>query len=560
MDIELPTINQELLNVLRRGDEHQIRLLAGNAVLHMAVRFRNQQAIREILRQQDFIALRLHYSLLRQKNLMDETPLHIAARIGDRAIVSEIMKYVPAVNQVGPAPVLESLFRMTDIEGSTPLHNVVTNQHKCVIRILVEKDSVPSSYINKAYQTPLSIAIDARLNDIACFIIDKSPESLNTTRLPDELTLLHFVVMRQNYDVMVKILGTNKELIDRLDWHQRNPLHYAAASASKKLAYKQDCNGETPLHLAAENGKLKVLKLLINKYPDAIEIRNNSDRSILHVAAKHGNWNIVSFILRSPEMENLINLVDRNGNTPLHLAAMGLHSDVVFTLSRHKSVNIRAKNHSARSNTALEIAEITRANGKEIQKHLTLKALKTAYAKRALSAEELRQKRQVSKEEGEKGKEMAQTLSVMATLIATFTFTATFTIPGSVKSDGPDEGTATLLHRASFQAFVITDTIAMAAAAIVFWSFWTSKTESLMDTLPLAIGFAWIALISMTLAFVTGLYAVLSNNLAITIAVCVIGCLLPFIFYVSAPFFMIVFDQTEVNPFALVVRFVRDAL
>lgn len=165
----------------------------------MAVRFRNQQAIREILRQQDFIALRLHYSLLRQKNLMDETPLHIAARIGDRAIVSEIMKYVPAVNQVGPAPVLESLFRMTDIEGSTPLHNVVTNQHKCVIRILVEKDSVPSSYINKAYQTPLSIAIDARLNDIACFIIDKSPESLNTTRLPDELTLLHFVVMRQNY-------------------------------------------------------------------------------------------------------------------------------------------------------------------------------------------------------------------------------------------------------------------------------------------------------------------------------------------------------------------------
>ena len=102
--------------------------------------------------------------------------------------------------------------------------------------------------------------------------------------------------------------------------------------ASKQLAYKQDCYGETPLHLAAENGKLKVLKLLINKYPDAIEIRNNNDRSILHVAAKHGNWNIVSFILRSPEMENLINLVDKNGNTPLHLASTGFHSDVVFTL------------------------------------------------------------------------------------------------------------------------------------------------------------------------------------------------------------------------------------
>ncbi|KAL9441608.1 hypothetical protein AB3S75_020162 [Citrus x aurantiifolia] len=103
-------------------------------------------------------------------------------------------------------------------------------------------------------------------------------------------------------------------------------------------------------------------------------------------------------------------------------------------------------------------------------------------------------------------------------------------------------------------------TSAMAAAAIIFWSFWRSKTESLMDTLPLAIGFTWIALVSMILAFVTGLYVVLSNSLAITIAVCVIGCLLPFIFYVSAPFFMIVFDQTEVNPFSLVVRFIRDAL
>ena len=64
----------------------------------------------------------------------------------------------------------------------------------------------------------------------------------------------------------------------------------------------------------------------------------------------------------------------------------------------------------------------------------------------------------------------------------------------------------------------------------------------------------------MTLVFMTGLYAVLSNGLTITIVVCAISSLLPFIFYVFAPFFMIVFDQTEDNPFALVVRFIRDAL
>lgn len=88
---------------------------------------------------------------------------------------------------------------------------------------------------------------------------------------------------------------------------------------------------------------------------------------------------------------------------------------------------------------------------------------------------------------------MAQTLSVMATLIATFTFTATFTIPGSFKSDDLDAGMATLLGKASFHAFVTIDTIvvtsAMTVVITVIWLFWEGKSESFMDALSLAIGF-----------------------------------------------------------------------
>lgn len=199
--------------------------------------------------------------------------------------------------------------------------------------------------------------------------------------------------------------------------------------------------------------------------------------------------------------------------------------------------------------------------------HLTLKALKVAYAKRALYPEDILENRRFAGIEDINqggigtGKEMAQTLSVMATLIATFTFTAAFTIPGGFKNDGPDEGMATLVRKTGFRAFVITDTIAMTssmtAAVIVFWSFWRGKTESFMDTLPLAIGLTWIGLVSMALAFVTGLFVVLSNDLALAIVVCSIGCILPITFYVFAPFFMIVFDKNETNPFAFILRFVR---
>ncbi|KAK1583239.1 hypothetical protein Q3G72_022059 [Acer saccharum] len=87
---------------------------------------------------------------------------------------------------------------------------------------------------------------------------------------------------------------------------------------------------------------------------------------------------------------------------------------------------------------------------------------------------------------------MAQTLSVMATLIATFTFTAAFTMPGGYTSDGQHKGMAVLIRRTAFKAFVVTDTLAlttsMTAAVVVFWSFWQSSRESFMDTLPLVIG------------------------------------------------------------------------
>ena len=98
---------------------------------------------------------------------------------------------------------------MTDNEGNTPLHDAVRNKHEIVVRMLVKKDRIPLSYLNKAEQTPLSIAIDSSLTDIACFIIDQRPESLNH-RLPEELTLLHSAVMRQNYGEPMIFISLNK--------------------------------------------------------------------------------------------------------------------------------------------------------------------------------------------------------------------------------------------------------------------------------------------------------------------------------------------------------------
>lgn len=178
---------------------------------------------------------------------------------------------------------------------------------------------------------------------------------------------------------MEKIVKANKELINKIDEHGRNPLHYAAglgntaivsqlleADDSSSLGYEADCKGQTPLHLAAENGQKIVFTMLANGYPDAIVVVDGRQHSILHLAAQNGYESIVKFILTFPEMEYLLNSPDVDGNTPLHLAAMNFHKEVVHVLTKNKKVNMRVTNLNQQ--TPLAIVESSTDPKRDIQK------------------------------------------------------------------------------------------------------------------------------------------------------------------------------------------------
>ncbi|KAA8524408.1 hypothetical protein F0562_010868 [Nyssa sinensis] len=53
---------------------------------------------------------------------------------------------------------------------------------------------------------------------------------------------------------------------------------------------------------------------------DSIELLNRRGQNILRIAAINGKANMVSHMLKVPELKNLINGRDKKGNTPLHLA------------------------------------------------------------------------------------------------------------------------------------------------------------------------------------------------------------------------------------------------
>ncbi|KAK8341758.1 hypothetical protein V6Z11_A08G189700 [Gossypium hirsutum] len=548
-------MDQRLLKAARSGDINVIKQLSdaegsilsgttpqGNTALHMAARFGHENLVQEIMKRQP--------SLVLKSNLKGETPVHVAARGGHWRIV--LLFRDSGSNGVYIA-------RVRDNYGNTPLHCAVRNDHYLVVWRLADKDRESLLLVNHSGESPLSIAIDLKLAVTAEAIIGLNRSTLEY-RGPNGQTPLHCAVIRRDLHIMRKIHIRKPKLIKMQDEKQRTPLHYAAALGEYEIiklllewdisaAYQGDDNQQIPLHLAAENGQVNLLKILLDPCPDTIELMDNEQQNILHFAAKNGNIDAVSFILKLPEMEDLVNAADMNGNTPLHLAAKNFHSSIVYILTRNSKVDIRAINKS--NETALAVVQSSDDHGMELQKHLTLKALKRSYAKRAVNPKDVVDNVQFSYDEvekvgergGKKSREMAQIISVMATLIATFTFTAAFTIPGGFISDGPDE-------------------------VMVFWSSSRRSSESFMDSLPFAIGLTWIALVAMALAFVTGLFVVLSKNLWLGIVVCVIGCAAPAMLYIFAPLFLLVFDRfssararrrniVEDNPFLFVFRLAK---
>lgn len=117
---------------------------------------------------------------------------------------------------------------------------------------------------------------------------------------------------------------------------------------------------------------------------------------------------------------------------------------------------------------------------------------------------------------------------VVATLIATVAFAAGFALPGGYKTDGKDEGMATLLRRGCFEAFAISNTMAMifsSLAIVIHFVLKLIEDQALTSVLLVRAFLCTLAaIIAMMVAFVTGTYSVLANSPGLAISACTIGC------------------------------------
>ncbi|KAK2651193.1 hypothetical protein Ddye_018682 [Dipteronia dyeriana] len=125
------------------------------------------------------------------------------------------------------------------------------------------------------------------------------------------------------------------------------------------LCLSKDRDGRTPLHCAAIKGNIHVVRELVFCCPESAKETTFSGETVLHLVVKNNNRSevvisLLSLLQEMDLMDEIINFIDKDGNTILHLAAAKKQQQVINFLSSHAKVNVDAVNASG--HTAADIS------------------------------------------------------------------------------------------------------------------------------------------------------------------------------------------------------------
>ncbi|KAI5433726.1 hypothetical protein KIW84_020838, partial [Lathyrus oleraceus] len=369
-------------------------------------------------------------------NKNKDNAVHVAARAGKFSIVEKLLKsysnYIMQfyekylVNKYEKESMgdLFVFLKRQNKHGNSVFHEAMLCEKSSDMIFKICEDLIWRKYyydyainiVNHANKTALYLAVENGNKDAVKLILDKCCKD---DHLIKGLSPLVAAISMHNPEMLRIILKHKPTWIHSMDKHQRLPLHYAAFIGSLECVdlllglcncctIQRDKYGYFPIHLASYGGHVEVVKNLLQYYPDPTEMLDSSyERNILHIAAKHGKHE--------------------------HLTWIALKSAGAKESPKKLRLHTESKQSDSNSQKTEQVRE----------KNLSY-------------VEEYQQCDKQSKKEenvSERYKDRLENLTIVSTLIVTASVAGCFAVPGEA------DGKANNLNHAMFQFFIIFITI-----------------------------------------------------------------------------------------------------
>ncbi|KAI3991863.1 hypothetical protein MKX01_012808 [Papaver californicum] len=275
--------------------------------------------------------------------------------------------------------------------------------------------------------------------------------------------------LRGHVDFAKHILSRKPEIASEIDSHGFCALHVASANNNaemvqvllhKDICMATDRDGRTPLHLAAMKGRIDIMKVLIAKQREAIQvISNRRKETIMHLCVKHNHLEALKLLMENlkadtGENETIVdisdagkefisvNSMDDEGNNIIHLAVTRRQIEMIeYLIEGNTGIQINALNNYGF--TALDIlSQIAARDIKDVEIGDLLRgagALRAKDEAQVLSDKLKRPPQQQAKREKENDKDWLKdktsAVLVAASLMATLAFQAGLYPPGGIWQD-----------------------------------------------------------------------------------------------------------------------------
>lgn len=297
-----------------------------------------------------------------QGTIGDRLPLHFASEEGHTDAVRLLLEQ-PKVDpnardtygkvaifysaDKGHEAVVKLLLKCKDIEpnplnidGFSPLLQTIFGDHIPIVMLLLARSDVSPNEADKMYnQTPLWMAVTYNEGEMVPHFLSRQDLDINAGSRFGETALGRCA--RQGYETSLKMIIEAGADINIAKEDGQTPLSAAAAEGQERALEillsqpnidldKKDSKGQTALHRASERDQTKCIKLLLGHTPPATnDIADPDGNTALHSAAAKGNKIAVRMLLKggvgkgNEDNKADINMQNKQGNTPLALAAVG---------------------------------------------------------------------------------------------------------------------------------------------------------------------------------------------------------------------------------------------